>query len=106
MEYVEFGCNKTKVSKVVLGCMRIQQLGTQGLCSLLDTALDCGINFIDTADCYSNGQSEELLGDAFTHNPNFRETFFLQSKCGIRIDSDFVSYDFTKDYIISCVENS
>lgn len=30
MEYVEFGCNKTKVSKVVLGCMRIQQLGTQG----------------------------------------------------------------------------
>lgn len=44
----------------------------------LDTALDCGINFIDTADCYSNGQSEELLGDAFTHNPNFRETFFYR----------------------------
>lgn len=39
MEYVEFGRNKTKVSKVVLGCMRIQQLGTQGLCSLLDTQI-------------------------------------------------------------------
>lgn len=106
MEYIEFGSNKTKVSKVVLGCMRIQELGVQGVCSLLDTSLDCGINFLDTADCYSNGLSEELLGQAFSHNTKFRENFFLQSKCGIRNEENVASYDFSKDYIISCVDNS
>ena len=47
MEYIEFGSNKTKVSKVVLGLMRIPELrdDKSKIIELLNTAHDLGINF-------------------------------------------------------------
>ena len=106
MKYIEFGANKQKVSKIALGCMRIPELNVLEIVNLLETSLDAGINFLDIADCYSKGKAESLLGEAFSKQTSLRDNFFLQSKCGIRKDPDLTYYDFSKDYIISCVEGS
>ena len=73
MEYIEFGSNKTKVSKVVLGLMRIPELrdDKSKIIELLNTAHDLGINFLDIADCYTKGFAETLLGDVFNTISHF-----------------------------------
>ena len=59
MRYIEFGQDKTRVSQLVLGCMRIPQLQEPQLVKeLLDFALSNGINMLDTADVYSLGRLE------------------------------------------------
>ena len=55
MDYLEFGKHKTKVSKVVLGLMRIPSLDDSQIAELLECALENGINIVDLADCYSKG---------------------------------------------------
>ena len=72
--------------------------------SLIDIGLEEGINFLDLADIYGNGKSEEIVGSVFTENPGLREKVFLQSKCGIRIDPDFTYFDFSKDYILEATD--
>ncbi len=72
MEYVRFGSTGLKVSRICLGCMSYGQPG-KGMSWELDEeasrpyiqrALEQGINFFDTADVYSKGSSEEILGRA------------------------------------------
>ena len=50
-------------SNVALGCMRIASLTEKDLNFLLDTAIDCDINFFDHADIYGKGQSEKVFGN-------------------------------------------
>src|SRR5712671_5841342 len=73
MEYVTLGKTGIKVSRICLGCMsyRILRKGspTWGLDEersrpFIKRALESGINFFDTANMYSDGGSEELLGRA------------------------------------------
>ncbi len=63
-----FGKTDLKVSKLGIGCARIGgifQAGTAGFLDLFAQARDSGITFFDTADMYSQGESEALLGRAF-----------------------------------------
>jgi aryl-alcohol dehydrogenase-like predicted oxidoreductase len=63
-----FGRTDLSVSEFGLGCARIGgifQQDTSGFLDLLAAARDHGINFFDTADMYSQGESEALLGRAF-----------------------------------------
>ena len=106
MKYVEFGEDKRKVSEIVIGLMRIAEMSTKEVSALIDAGLESGINFLDTADIYAGGVSEEILGKVFKENPGMREKIFLQSKCGIRIDKEFTWFDFSKDYILSAVDSS
>lgn len=106
MQYISFGKDEKKVSKLIIGLMRIAEMSTDQVTDLLMTGLDEGINFLDTADCYTNGKAEQVLGDTFTKNPGLREKIFLQSKCGIRNDDDFTWFDFSKDYILEAVDAS
>ena len=106
MRYIEFGKDKREVSEIVIGLMRIAEMSTKQVAELIYTGLDAGINFLDTADIYAKGKSEEILGEVFTENPDLREKVFLQSKCGIRIDEDFTYFDFSKEYILKAVDAS
>ena len=106
MKYVEFGKDKKSVSKVILGLMRTSSMPVDALSNLCNTALDSGINFFDTADCYANGGAEELLGRVFEANPSLRSKVFLQSKCGIRNQDGITWYDFSKEHIINSVNAS
>jgi aryl-alcohol dehydrogenase-like predicted oxidoreductase len=72
MEYARLGSTGLKVSRICLGCMSYGQPG-KGMSWELDEAasrpyiqraLELGINFFDTADVYSKGSSEEILGRA------------------------------------------
>ncbi len=104
MKYIELGQDKTKVSQVVLGCMRIPNLSEKEVLNLLDFSQDHGINMLDTADVYKLGTSEELLGKAFFKEKGLRDKFFLQTKCGIRKNPHL--YDFSKKHIIEAVNAS
>ncbi len=67
MEYVRLGSTGVMVSSLCLGTMMFGQWGNpdqdQGV-EVIRAALDAGINFIDTADVYSAGESEEIVGKA------------------------------------------
>ena len=67
MEYVRLGRTGTKVSRICMGCMTFGgehpwMVDGEGARAVLERAWDLGINFYDTADVYSKGRSEEILG--------------------------------------------
>ncbi len=71
MEYVNLGLTGLKVSRICLGCMSFGgtktgnfgwTLGYEDSKKIIDRAVDLGINFFDTADAYSEGLSEEIVG--------------------------------------------
>ncbi len=106
MKYIEFGQGKSKVSNVVLGLMRIPELGNgEKVASLVNVALDNGINMVDIADCYTKGKAETLLGDAFAYDKSLRNKIYLQSKCGI-VKDPFYYFDFSKKHILDAVDAS
>ncbi|HEX5480117.1 MAG TPA: aldo/keto reductase [Dehalococcoidia bacterium] len=69
MEYRAFGRTGAKVSPLCLGCMMFGgKTAPEDSYSIIDKALDYGINFIDTANVYSLGRSEEVTGEALKRN--------------------------------------
>ena len=63
MDYVKFGNAGIEVSRLCLGCMDFTvTLEEPEAARVVDTALDHGINFLDTSDSYGRGKSEEVLG--------------------------------------------
>ena len=68
MEYVNLGNAGLKVSKICLGCMTFGNsaewmLETEQSKPIINRAIDLGINFFDTANVYSKGRSEEIVGE-------------------------------------------
>ena len=106
MHYTEFGPEKTKVSSVMLGLMRVDKMDAKALSHLLHTALELGINAIDTADIYAGGDSERLLGVVFAKEPGLRDKLFLQTKVGIHRDNGLTYYDFSKQYLLDATHAS
>jgi aryl-alcohol dehydrogenase-like predicted oxidoreductase len=71
MEYTTLGDTGMDVSRICLGCMsfgtgREWMLDPESGEELVERAIDLGINFFDTANVYSTGESEEILGDVLT----------------------------------------
>lgn len=73
MKYINLGSTGTKVSKLCLGCMSFGipergdhpwTLPEEPSRKIIRQALDLGINFFDTANAYSDGTSEEIVGRA------------------------------------------
>ena len=102
MKSINIANGEIKASEIAIGCMRIAGLEKKDAANLINTALEEGINFFDHADIYGGGKSEEVFADAIDMNPSIREKMIIQTKCSIR--KGF--YDFSKDYIISSVEDS
>lgn len=66
MEYRQLGSSGVRVSVIGLGTNRFgsDRVSQREVNEIIDVALDAGINFIDTADIYTKGRSEETLGEA------------------------------------------
>ncbi len=67
MEQRPLGCTGVSVSKLCLGAMMFGDWGTKDhdeSIQIIHRALDAGINFVDTADVYSRGESEVIVGKA------------------------------------------
>ncbi len=76
MQYTRFGNTGMEVSRLTLGCMDFpSKLGDEGSLKLIDSAMEAGINFLDTADTYA--ESEETLGRILGAR---REKLFLATK--------------------------
>ena len=84
MRYRQFGKTGWSVSEIGFGGARIggllaQDGGRTASLRTLDAACDAGINFYDTADMYSQGESELLIGEAFRKK---RDKVFIATKGG------------------------
>jgi len=84
MEYRSLGRTGVSVSQLCLGAMMFGAFGNRDhddAVKIIHKALDAGINFIDTADGYSAGESEEILGQALAGGR--RERVVLAVKTGV-----------------------
>ena len=107
MNYVNFGRTGVQVSPLTLGCMMFgAKTGLDESCRIIDRALDAGLNFIDTADVYSRGVSEEFTGEALKRNGR-RDHVFLATKAhGVMDDSDPNMRGNTRRHLIAACEAS
>jgi hypothetical protein len=80
MIYRPLGHSGLQVSALTLGSMMFgEQTSTEDALRIIDKAWDQGINFIDTADVYNGGRSEEIVGEAVARN---RQEWIVASKAG------------------------
>jgi len=88
MEYRTLGTTGVKVSRLALGTMMLGAIGNpdhdEAAC-IIHRALDAGINLVDTADMYSNGESEEIVGKALRGR---RDNVVLATKAPHPMGSD------------------
>jgi aryl-alcohol dehydrogenase-like predicted oxidoreductase len=80
MEYRVLGTTGVRVSTLCLGTMMFGQVGNRDRAEgvrAIRSAIDGGINFVDTADVYSGGESEEIVGEALEGR---RDEVFLATK--------------------------
>ena len=88
MEYRNLGRTGTKVSELCLGCMMFGgRTGEEESMDIIDAAIESGINFLDTANVYSRGGSEETVGKALQRNGK-RARIVLATKVFGRMSDD------------------
>jgi 1-deoxyxylulose-5-phosphate synthase len=85
MEFTRLGSSGMKVSRLCLGCMSFGSafnwmVPEEPSFEIVRKALDLGINFFDTANVYSNGESEQILGRALKHFGVKREDVVIATK--------------------------
>jgi predicted oxidoreductase len=102
MKKIKIANSELNVSEISLGCMRIADLSAGDASTLINTALDEGIDFFDHADIYGGGKSEEVFARALDMNPGVRKKLILQTKCGIRQGY----FDFSREHILNSVDGS
>ena len=107
MDHRTLGSTGTKVTPLCLGAMMFGQIGNpdhEDSIRIIHRALDAGINFIDTADIYSQGESEEIVGKALTGGK--REHVVLATKVHGSMGDDPNQFGNGRRWIITEVENS
>ncbi|WP_077618684.1 aldo/keto reductase [Bacillus sinesaloumensis] len=104
MDKRRLGSSQLFVSKIGLGCMSIGTDEEKAI-QIIDTALDSGINYLDTADLYDQGLNEEFVGKAIKQK---RQNIILATKVGNRFEKgkEGWSWDPSKNYIKTAVKNS
>jgi aryl-alcohol dehydrogenase-like predicted oxidoreductase len=106
MEIRPLGRTGIPVSTFCLGTMMFGAWGDtdQSDCTkMVDLALDAGVNFIDTADVYDFGVSEEMLGTALKGR---RDSVVLATKFNNAVDDDVNHRGNSRRWIVQAVENS
>jgi aryl-alcohol dehydrogenase-like predicted oxidoreductase len=107
MELRPFGRTGVQVSPLCLGAMMFGAWGNPDhdeSVRIIHRALDAGINFIDTADVYSRGESEEIVAKALAGGR--REHVFLATKVHGRMGDDPNQYGNSRRWIVREVEDS
>ena len=106
MRYRSLGTTGVKVSPLCLGAMMFGAMGNpdhDDCIRIIHRALDAGINFIDTADVYSAGESEEIVGKALKGR---RDGIVLATKLHAPMSSDPNEKGNSRRWIVREVENS
>ncbi len=107
MEYRSFGRTGVKVSPICLGCMNFGGKTTPEDSSLIiDHAIEAGINFLDTANVYSRGRSEEVTGEALKRNGKRQQIVLATKVHGVMDDDDPNMQGNSRRHIIQQCEAS
>ncbi|NLJ35167.1 MAG: aldo/keto reductase [candidate division WS1 bacterium] len=106
MEYCQLGRTGARVSRLCLGTMNF--VGSTDLPEakrIIDEALDAGINFVDTADVYARGGSEEYVGTALKENGR-RDEVVLATKAVARMGDGPNDHGASRYHLTRAVEDS
>lgn len=114
MEYRELGRTDLNVSELCLGSMQFGWTADEQLSiRILDAAFDAGINFIDTADIYSNwaegnpgGVSETIIGHWLKKSAIPRDKLVIATKVRERMGTGPQDEGLSRPHILSAVEGS
>jgi aryl-alcohol dehydrogenase-like predicted oxidoreductase len=106
MQYRTLGSTGVQVSSLVLGAMNFGAIGrtTQDeATAIVGAALDAGINLIDTADMYSNGESEEMVGKAIAGR---RDDIVLATKAALPMGDERNHQGSSRRWLVTELDNS
>ena len=113
MQYAELGHTGLLVSRLAFGAMTFGQgilvgdwkteIGQDQATKMVAMSLDAGVNFFDTADMYTSGQSETMLGKALKGR---RQDAVIATKCGFRAGPAITARGLTARHILHSVEAS
>jgi aryl-alcohol dehydrogenase (NADP+) len=113
MEYVRFGSTGLKVSRLALGTMgfgsrtwRKWALEEEESRPILRRALELGFNFFDTADMYSLGRSEEILGRALKDFGTQRDRVVIATKAFSPMSDDPNDRGLSRKHIFHSIDAS
>src|SRR4051812_23462142 len=109
MDYRPLGRTGVKVSPLCLGAMMFGAWGNPDhdeSIRIIHRALDAGLNFIDTADVYSRGESEEIVGKALSTPPGRRDEVVLATKVHGTMGDDPNQFGNSRRWIAREVEAS
>ena len=106
MQYRTLGRTGVQVSSLVLGAMNFGRIGrtTQDeATAIVDAALDAGINLIDTADMYGDGESEEMVGKAIAGR---RDDIVLATKASMPMGDERNHQGGSRRWLVTELDNS
>jgi aryl-alcohol dehydrogenase-like predicted oxidoreductase len=106
MDYRTLGGTGIKVSPLCLGAMMLGAWGNpdhDASVRIIHAGLDAGINFVDTADIYSNGESEQIVGKALAGR---RDNVVLATKFHAPMGEDANQRGNSRRWIVQECENS
>ncbi|SIN41164.1 aldo/keto reductase [Micromonospora cremea] len=106
MQYRTLGRTGVQVSTLALGAMNFGKIGqtTQDdATAIVDAALEAGINLIDTADMYSQGESEQMVGKAIAGR---RDDIVLATKASMPMGDERNHQGSSRRWLITELDNS
>ena len=115
MRYNQLGKTGLYVSELCLGAMTfggkgmwqaIGALGSKEAEALIGTSLDAGVNFVDTADVYSDGESERLVGGALRALDRPREQVVVATKVRGRVGPGVNQVGLSRAHILASIDGS
>ena len=116
MRYNLLGNTGLYVSELCLGAMTfggtggmwqaIGKLGQGEVTTLVGKAFDAGVNFIDTADVYAEGQSERLVGGALQSLGRAREQVVIATKVRGRVGPGVNQVGLSRAHILASIDGS
>ena len=113
MEYTNLGSTGLKVSRICLGCMtygssswRQWVLNEEEGRPFIKQAIEQGINFFDTADMYSLGKSEEVLGRALKDFGPSRDKVVIATKVFFPLGDDPNQKGLSRKHIMHAIDDS
>lgn len=110
MQYQEFGKTGLRVSKLCLGTWGIGGAGwdsysDESRMDAIKAALECGINFIDTAPAYNAGKAECYVGETLNKLKKRREVV-ISTKCGNKfVDGKYLRCGSKESILKQCDES-
>lgn len=107
MNFRTLGKTNLKISEISLGTWQVggkwgSPFSHENAEKILNKAIDSGINFIDTADVYGDGESEKAVGKVIKSRS---EKVYVATKCGRKL-SPHVNESYTPAVLRKCVEDS